>query len=152
LTIGIRAPHLRWRAANYGGLMTKDNNPLYLLRDLLCVALRSAAPPAFIARHAAPRTPLLRATRLPAAAPAVLLPGLLTASMASTDWRTPGPRATDRYPTAPLPDQTASAQGASGVPQHFASGEDIPAAWWSLYRCEPLDTLVRKALANSPNI
>ncbi|CAB3766655.1 Outer membrane protein OprM [Paraburkholderia humisilvae] len=113
--------------AKYGGLMTKDNNPLCLPSGRLCAALCSAAP--------------------------VVLPALLLAGcMVGPDYRTPAPPPTDSYTTAPLPDQTASAPGASGVPQHFASGEDIPAAWWTLFHCEPLDALIRQALANSPNI
>jgi NodT family efflux transporter outer membrane factor (OMF) lipoprotein len=133
--------------ANYGGLMTKDNNRFYLLRSRLCAALCRVAPHALAAPRPASRLPYL-----PMALSAMLLPVLLSGCMVGPDYHTPAPPATDHYTTAPLPDQTASAPGASGVPQHFATGEDIPAAWWSLFHCEPLDTLIRKALENSPNI
>ncbi|MEM5406118.1 MULTISPECIES: efflux transporter outer membrane subunit [Paraburkholderia] len=68
------------------------------------------------------------------------------------DYHTPAPPATGTYTSTPLPDQTASAPGASGVPQQFMAGQDIPAQWWTLYHCEPLDALIREALANSPNV
>ncbi|MFC0397598.1 efflux transporter outer membrane subunit [Paraburkholderia rhizosphaerae] len=107
--------------------MTKDNNPHSLPSGRSCTALCSAA--------------------------SIVLPALLLAGcMVGPDYRTPAPPPTDSYTTAPLPDQTASAPGASGVPQRFASGDEIPAAWWTLFHCEPLDALIRKSLANSPNI
>ncbi|HEY3597963.1 MAG TPA: efflux transporter outer membrane subunit [Paraburkholderia sp.] len=72
--------------------------------------------------------------------------------MVGPDYRTPAPPPTDHYTAAPLPDETASAPGASGAPQRFAPGDEIPAAWWALFHCDPLDALIRNALANSPNI
>ncbi|MBP0591245.1 efflux transporter outer membrane subunit [Paraburkholderia sp. LEh10] len=81
---------------------------------------------------------------------AAMLP--LSGCMVGPDYRTPAPPATETYTPTPLPDQTASAPGASGVPQQFAAGQDIPAQWWSLFHCEPLDALIREALANSPNV
>ncbi|MFP3567394.1 efflux transporter outer membrane subunit [Paraburkholderia sp. SIMBA_030] len=68
------------------------------------------------------------------------------------DYRSPAAPPTDTYTTTPLPEQTASAPGAAGLPQRFAPGQDIPAAWWALFHCEPLDTLIRDAFANSPNV
>ncbi|TKC87978.1 efflux transporter outer membrane subunit [Trinickia terrae] len=77
---------------------------------------------------------------------------LLSGCMVGPDYRAPPAPQTDRYTAAPLPEQTASAPGAAGAPQRFAPGEDIPAEWWTLFHCEPLDALMRQALANSPNI
>ncbi|WP_296653734.1 efflux transporter outer membrane subunit [Paraburkholderia sp.] len=68
------------------------------------------------------------------------------------NYHTPAPPATSTYTPTPLPDQTASSPGASGVPQQFVAGLDIPAQWWTLFHCEPLDALIREALANSPNV
>ena len=81
---------------------------------------------------------------------AALLP--LSGCTVGPDYRTPAPPATETYTPTPLPDQTASAPGASGVPQQFIAGQDIPAQWWTLFHCEPLDALIREALANSPNV
>ena len=72
--------------------------------------------------------------------------------MVGPDYRTPPAPATDTYTASPLPDQTASSPGAAGLPQRFVPGQDIPAAWWALFHCEPLDALIRQALVNSPNI
>ena len=56
------------------------------------------------------------------------------------------------YTPVPLPAQTASAPGAAGASQRFVPGDDIPAQWWQLYRSEPLDQLIRSALAQSPTL
>ena len=56
------------------------------------------------------------------------------------------------------PDAPAVAAYARGAPetapqgQRLASGADIPALWWRLYRSEALDALVRDALAASPTL
>jgi NodT family efflux transporter outer membrane factor (OMF) lipoprotein len=76
----------------------------------------------------------------------------LAACMVGPDYRSPPPPHADGYTAAPLPEQTASAPGAAGSPQRFVPGEDLPAAWWSLFHCEPLDALIRQALADSPNV
>ena len=76
----------------------------------------------------------------------------LAGCMVGPDYRTPPAPAVDTYTAAPLPAQTASAPGASGPPQSFANGQDVPAAWWTLFHCEPLDALIREALADSPNV
>src|SRR6266702_3287243 len=81
---------------------------------------------------------------------AALLP--LSGCTVGPDYRTPAPPATETYTPTPLPDQTASSPGASGEPQQFIAGQDIPAQWWTLFHCEPLDALIREALANSPNV
>lgn len=76
----------------------------------------------------------------------------MTGCMVGPNYRTPAAPATDTYTATPLPGQTASSPGAAGLPQRFVPGEDIPAAWWALFHCEPLDTLIRQAIVNSPNI
>jgi NodT family efflux transporter outer membrane factor (OMF) lipoprotein len=76
----------------------------------------------------------------------------LAGCMVGPDYHSPSAPATDTYTSTPLPEQTASSPGAAGLPQRFAPGQDIPAAWWSLFHCEPLDTLIREAFANSPNV
>ncbi|MEO8835723.1 MAG: TolC family protein, partial [Caldimonas sp.] len=56
------------------------------------------------------------------------------------------------YTEAPLPAETASAPGRAGAAQRFAAGQDIPTAWWQLFHSEPLDALIRAALAQSPTL
>ncbi|MBB5406907.1 NodT family efflux transporter outer membrane factor (OMF) lipoprotein [Paraburkholderia sp. HC6.4b] len=76
----------------------------------------------------------------------------LAGCMVGPDYHAPPAPATDTFTTTPLPDQTASAPGPAGLPQRFAPAQDIPAAWWTLFHCEPLDALIREAIANSPNM
>lgn len=76
----------------------------------------------------------------------------LSGCMASPDFRRPDAPQTDRYTRSLMPQRTEQSTGQSGAAQRFAPGEDIPAAWWSLFRCKSLDTLIRQALADSPNV
>ena len=41
---------------------------------------------------------------------------------------------------------------ATGDDQHFTSGADIPADWWTVYHSPALDRLVRQALAKNPGL
>ena len=59
---------------------------------------------------------------------------------------------TAQYTSTPLAPQTASADVRGGEAQRFASGADIPAQWWTLFRSPSLDSLVRQALENSPTL
>jgi len=119
--------------------MTKDSNSLYVLSARLCATRGGVA--VSTAGTAAATTAIAIAAAI-----------TLTGCMVGPDYHTPAPPPADRYTTTPLPQQTASAPDASGAPQRFAPGDDIPAAWWALFHCEPLDVLVRTSLANSPNI
>jgi len=56
------------------------------------------------------------------------------------------------YTPVPLPAETASAPGIGGAAQRFAMGQDIPAIWWGVFHSEPLDRLIRSALAHSPTL
>ena len=59
--------------------------------------------------------------------------------------------ATD-YTQAPVPAQTASAPGVAGASQHLQMGQDLPAQWWTLFRSDSLDQMIRAALEQSPNV
>src|SRR5205085_9485856 len=65
--------------------------------------------------------------------------------------RPDAPSAT-RYTESPLPQETVTGAGTGGATQRFVSAGDLPAQWWSLYRSESLDRLVRDALAGSPTL
>lgn len=102
-------------------------------------------------RHTA-RQRFMRATSV---AVLIGLLGSLSGCTVGPDYRTPAPPETDTYTATPLPEQTASSPGASGtsgISQRFAPGQDIPAQWWTLFHCEPLDALIRESFANSPNV
>ena len=80
----------------------------------------------------------------------------LTACAVGPDFHAPdAPKVADAshpYTPAPLPAQTASAPGTGGDAQHLVDGQDISATWWDTFHSEPLNALVRSALANSPTM
>lgn len=59
------------------------------------------------------------------------------------DFTPPAPPATGSYTRDTV---------AAGGDQHFTSGADIPADWWTVYHSSALDLLVRKALARNPGL
>jgi NodT family efflux transporter outer membrane factor (OMF) lipoprotein len=56
------------------------------------------------------------------------------------------------YGHAPVNGETAASSAAAGEAQRFLAGRDLPADWWRLFRCEPLNELVRQALRDNPNV
>ncbi len=76
----------------------------------------------------------------------------LTGCTVGPDFNRPEAPASGKYTPAPLPGETAGAPGAGGEVQRFIIGQDIPAQWWTLFRSEALDRLVRQALADSPTL
>jgi NodT family efflux transporter outer membrane factor (OMF) lipoprotein len=68
------------------------------------------------------------------------------------NFKRPEAPATTRFTPAPLPEQTVAAPAPSGAAQHFVSGADIPAQWWNVFHSEQLDSLMRSALKESPNL
>ncbi len=59
---------------------------------------------------------------------------------------------TNEYTSTPLPDKTVSAPVLGGEAQCFAVGQEIPAQWWELFHSEPLDRVIREAMAASPTL
>lgn len=68
------------------------------------------------------------------------------------DFVQPAPPKTTAYTARPLPEKTAATPGPGGAAQTLVSGQEIPDQWWTLFHSEPLDALVREALANSPTL
>jgi NodT family efflux transporter outer membrane factor (OMF) lipoprotein len=89
---------------------------------------------------------------------ATLIAALAVAGCAvGPDFHPPEAPATARYTPALLPAETVSVPESSGLgqfgaSQHFVSGQDIPAQWWTLFHSEPLDQLMRSAIADSPTL
>lgn len=86
--------------------------------------------------------------RLRAAVVALLLAGCA----AGPDFRRPAAPAVGSYTAGAFPGETAAAPVAGGASQRFVAGDRIPSEWWALFRSEPLDRLVRRALADSPTL
>ena len=77
---------------------------------------------------------------------------MLAGCMVGPNFQRPDAPRTDRYTETPLPQETTSTTATGGAAQRFVAGGDLPAQWWSLYRSEPLDRLIRDALADSPTL
>jgi NodT family efflux transporter outer membrane factor (OMF) lipoprotein len=63
----------------------------------------------------------------------------LTACAVGPNFKPPQSPGTDRYTAADLP-------------QGFASGAEVPYAWWKIYECPALDALVDSALQGNPTL
>jgi NodT family efflux transporter outer membrane factor (OMF) lipoprotein len=83
---------------------------------------------------------------------AALVAAALAGCTVGPDFRRPAPPAVASYTAEALPVETAAAQGSGGAPQRFLSGQEIPPQWWTLFRSEALDRLIRQALADSPTL
>jgi NodT family efflux transporter outer membrane factor (OMF) lipoprotein len=83
----------------------------------------------------------------------VIAAGALMAGCAvGPDFRAPDAPIVKEYTPEPLPAETASAPGTGGAAQRLVTDLDIPGQWWTLFRSEALDRLIRKALRDSPTI
>jgi len=69
-------------------------------------------------------------------------------------YRAPAPPTVATYTPQPQPEQTVSSPGpgSASVAQHFSSSAVIPAEWWTLFHSPALNTMVSKALQNSPTL
>ena len=77
---------------------------------------------------------------------------LIAGCAVGPDFRTPDAPIVKEYTTERLPSETVSAPGTGGAAQRFVADLDIPGQWWTLFRSEALDRLIRKALHDSPTI
>jgi NodT family efflux transporter outer membrane factor (OMF) lipoprotein len=68
------------------------------------------------------------------------------------DFRQPEPPIASRYTETPVPQETVAVPGLGGAVQHLQPGRDLPAQWWTLFHSEALDTLIRQAIEDSPNL
>jgi NodT family efflux transporter outer membrane factor (OMF) lipoprotein len=79
--------------------------------------------------------------------------GLLSACAVGPDFKQPDAPKTKSYTENPLSQKLTTATGVpGGTPQEFADGSDIEAQWWTLYKSPELDTLIKKALEQNPNL
>ena len=81
-----------------------------------------------------------------------LLAILLAGCAVGPDFQKPAAPATDRYTPQPLGAMPATPDVAGGAAQHFASGADISADWWSLFHSPPLNALIEEALKNNHDL
>ncbi len=80
---------------------------------------------------------------------------LLGSCMLGPNFHTPNAPNTDRYTRDPLPEKTVSESADdsnAGKSQVFVYKRDIPDEWWQLYHSKPLNELINKGIANSPDL
>jgi NodT family efflux transporter outer membrane factor (OMF) lipoprotein len=77
---------------------------------------------------------------------------ILSGCAVGPDFHAPEAPSAKAYTATPLPPETADALGVGGAIQRFIPGQDIPLQWWTLFRSETLDQLIRQALTNSPTL
>jgi NodT family efflux transporter outer membrane factor (OMF) lipoprotein len=77
---------------------------------------------------------------------------LSSGCMVGPDFRKPDPPIASRYTETPMPQETVAVPGLGGAVQHLLPGQDLPGQWWTLFRSEALDTLIRQAIEDSPNL
>jgi NodT family efflux transporter outer membrane factor (OMF) lipoprotein len=85
-------------------------------------------------------------------ATAALLVLGLAGCVVGPDFRQPDAPNTARYTEAPMERETVSSPFMGGAAQRFIDGGDLPTQWWSLYRSESLDQLIREGLAENPTL
>ena len=77
---------------------------------------------------------------------------LLAGCAVGPDFERPAAPDVPGYTSAPLAQQTVSADVKGGDTQHFLQGLDIPGQWWTLFHSEALNTLIEQALKNNPTL
>ena len=83
---------------------------------------------------------------------ALFAPFLTTACVVGPNFKPPAPPPVSSYIATPQATIAATAGGPGGQAQHFISGADIPADWWSLFHSRPLNALIEQALANNADL
>ena len=77
---------------------------------------------------------------------------LASGCVVGPNFKSPAPPPVSRY-TQKAPSTTAATPDVhGGEAQHFVSGADIPADWWTLFHSRSLNALIEQALANSPDL
>jgi NodT family efflux transporter outer membrane factor (OMF) lipoprotein len=85
---------------------------------------------------------------------AILVPLLAGGCVVGPNFKTPAPPPVAAYTQEQeQPRTTAAAPGVpGGEAQHFLSGADIPADWWTLFHSTELNALIAAALAHNPDL
>lgn len=68
------------------------------------------------------------------------------------DFKRPAAPTAGNYTGQPLSTTVTSTNVAGGEAQHFASGNDIPGDWWTLFHSKSLNELIELSLTNNPGL
>ena len=77
---------------------------------------------------------------------------LLTGCAVGPNFEAPKAPAASSYVPGALPEATRATAAPGGEAQHFASGEDIPGQWWTLFQSPQLNELIDRAFAHNPTL
>src|SRR6516225_7235296 len=90
-----------------------------------------------------------RSRALPRFAAAIVL--VCAGCAVGPDFKRPAPPEVENYSAHPV-SETAATEVSGGEPQHFATGKDIAADWWTLFQSAPLNELIDRSLANNHDL
>jgi NodT family efflux transporter outer membrane factor (OMF) lipoprotein len=88
----------------------------------------------------------------PLAALLALTAPTLGACMMGPNFHSPDPPATGLYLADDQPSELVAASIPGGETQRIVQGLDIPGQWWAVFRSQPLDGLIQRALIANPDI
>jgi NodT family efflux transporter outer membrane factor (OMF) lipoprotein len=77
---------------------------------------------------------------------------LLAGCVVGPNFKAPAPPPVSAYTASPVLSTEATPGVPGGEPQHFLSGADIPADWWTLFHSPQLNALISQALANNADL
>jgi NodT family efflux transporter outer membrane factor (OMF) lipoprotein len=84
---------------------------------------------------------------------ALFAPLLTSACVVGPNFRAPAPPPVSTYTQEQQPAAIVATPGVNGGnAQHFVSGADIPAEWWTLFHSPQLNALIQQALANNADL
>src|ERR1700722_17937598 len=83
---------------------------------------------------------------------ACMITGVVSGCTVGPDFRPPDAPATTRY-TAPGESGARAADAGTAVPsQTVVLGDKVTSDWWTLFRSQDLDRLVKQSIADSPTL
>ena len=83
---------------------------------------------------------------------ALTAPLLTSACVVGPNFHQPAPPPVSSYTATPQETTVATRAVPGGEAQHFVSGADIPAEWWTLFHSKALNALIEQALANNADL
>jgi outer membrane protein TolC len=83
---------------------------------------------------------------------ALAAPLLTSACVVGPDFHRPAPPPVSSYTATPQRTIVATRAVPGGEGQHFVSGAEIPAEWWTLFHSKALNALIEQALANNADL
>ena len=83
---------------------------------------------------------------------ALTLTALLSACAVGPNFKRPAPPTDPDYGAASARSATVATPGMAGSAQRIVAGMDIPAQWWTVFKSDKLDGMVKQAIQSNPNL